>query len=570
MSYASAFEEDMVGLDVDQLPLELREQARKEKHSQGGYRFDSPAAREHIKQQRAAIWAWFRGLGGNLIKHGVNLTKVPLPVELCEARSFLQRLTDSWCYTDLLHAAAAASDPVERLKLVVAFAVGGMRQQVSCDKPFNPILGETLQGVFPCGCRVYAEQVSHHPPVSCWQVLDHSGQFEYYGSSCWSATFTGNSVKGSQHGDSMLRFASDGAVITWSLPTIHIRGVLFGDRVVKYHDTITFADNKNGLRCKLSIDPAAPKKKGLVKRLLSKARHPRSSAGHDQLLGDLLRVGPGGSEVLLDSCSGTWLGELCWDKGVRSTIMPAASQAAAAAAAAAHPVASTAQQPPAAVDDDVVGCHSIGSFSTTSASSSRDDGEDQPAAGEGQQPASSSSEAGSSSSSSPNSRLTAGVLAAHTQEAAANGTSAAAAAPGQLQGGGMAGLPSSAALSASDATGHRSGKGISVTKKLWDAKASKVWRVAPLSDDDPQLLPSDYRYRPDVQAHDGGARDAAQRWKLLLETRQRKDRALREAAGVVEHGGHGHRHSSSSSTRLGSAEELPGLEGEPASNGDRH
>jgi hypothetical protein len=26
------------------------------------------------------------------------------------------------------------------LKLVVAFAVGGMRQQVSCDKPFNPIL----------------------------------------------------------------------------------------------------------------------------------------------------------------------------------------------------------------------------------------------------------------------------------------------------------------------------------------------------------------------------------------------------------------------------------------------
>jgi hypothetical protein len=139
---------------------------------------------------------------------------------------------------------------------------------------------------------VFAEQVSHHPPVSCWQVLDHDGQvrgtqqrpaggrqlsngqriqqrvvraaghmtwvggntcrlaqqraflhvpvsclfymllalllyllqFEYYGSSCWSATFMGNSVKGSQYGDSMLRFASDGAVITWSLPTIHIRG----------------------------------------------------------------------------------------------------------------------------------------------------------------------------------------------------------------------------------------------------------------------------------------------------------------------------------------------------------
>jgi hypothetical protein len=42
-------------------------------------------------------------------RHGVNLTKVPLPVELCEPRSFLQRLTDSWGYLELLHAAANAT-----------------------------------------------------------------------------------------------------------------------------------------------------------------------------------------------------------------------------------------------------------------------------------------------------------------------------------------------------------------------------------------------------------------------------------------------------------------------------
>lgn len=107
-------------------------------------RFDTPASKAHIRQQRAAIWAWFRGLGGNLIKcapftttttppmlladtvmlpqpatscplppslhtrNGVNLTKVVLPVELCEPRSFLSRLTDSWAYLDLLHAAAEA------------------------------------------------------------------------------------------------------------------------------------------------------------------------------------------------------------------------------------------------------------------------------------------------------------------------------------------------------------------------------------------------------------------------------------------------------------------------------
>jgi hypothetical protein len=31
-------------------------------------RFNSAADRAHIKAQRGAIWAWVRGLGGNLIK----------------------------------------------------------------------------------------------------------------------------------------------------------------------------------------------------------------------------------------------------------------------------------------------------------------------------------------------------------------------------------------------------------------------------------------------------------------------------------------------------------------------
>jgi hypothetical protein len=32
-------------------------------------------------------------------------------------------------------------------------------------KPFNPILGETYQGLID-GCPIYGEQISHHPPIS--------------------------------------------------------------------------------------------------------------------------------------------------------------------------------------------------------------------------------------------------------------------------------------------------------------------------------------------------------------------------------------------------------------------
>jgi hypothetical protein len=30
----------------------------------------------------------------------------------------------------------------------------------------NPIIGETLQGGYPDGTKIYCEQISHHPPIS--------------------------------------------------------------------------------------------------------------------------------------------------------------------------------------------------------------------------------------------------------------------------------------------------------------------------------------------------------------------------------------------------------------------
>mmetsp|Transcript_1033 Transcript_1033/g.1878 ORF Transcript_1033/g.1878 Transcript_1033/m.1878 type:complete len:83 (+) Transcript_1033:728-976(+) len=40
------------------------------------------------------------------------------------------------------------------------------------NKPFNPLLGETLQGKFSDGTRFYCEHTSHHPPVSNFLVED--------------------------------------------------------------------------------------------------------------------------------------------------------------------------------------------------------------------------------------------------------------------------------------------------------------------------------------------------------------------------------------------------------------
>ena len=170
-------------------------------------------ASEPTANQRTIIAAFVKKAGLQVLQ-GADLTKISLPIQVFEPRTFLERLP-----LDLLHAprllnlAAAASTDVERFQLCVAVMISG-RNTTACsaDKPLNPCLGETYQGIFDDGSRVFVEQVaaahsralsalcsctlalcprfahargkvSHHPPAtSCllegasgaWQVLVHS------------------------------------------------------------------------------------------------------------------------------------------------------------------------------------------------------------------------------------------------------------------------------------------------------------------------------------------------------------------------------------------------------------
>jgi hypothetical protein len=126
--------------------------------------------------QRLAIWSWLKSVGANAFREGVNLTKISMPVQLFEKRSFLERLSSNWDYLDLLMAAANCTDPADRMKYVVGFAISGLCRTMGTDKPFNPILGETYQARYHNGVQVFAEQISHHPPISSWEVVEPHGK----------------------------------------------------------------------------------------------------------------------------------------------------------------------------------------------------------------------------------------------------------------------------------------------------------------------------------------------------------------------------------------------------------
>ena len=74
------------------------------------------------------------------------------------------------------------TDDLERMKLVTASLIGGLqngKMKAMALRPLNPILGETCQRIAEDGTLYFAEQISHHPPITffemkgpnnCWRI----------------------------------------------------------------------------------------------------------------------------------------------------------------------------------------------------------------------------------------------------------------------------------------------------------------------------------------------------------------------------------------------------------------
>ena len=76
-----------------------------------------------------------------------DLTKLPAPAKFHIPYSSLQLNAYGQVLTSHLLNAATATDPLERLKWVIGYYVGGQHRSVAfvgARIPFNPILGETL------------------------------------------------------------------------------------------------------------------------------------------------------------------------------------------------------------------------------------------------------------------------------------------------------------------------------------------------------------------------------------------------------------------------------------------
>jgi len=138
--------------------------------------------------------------------------------------------------------AAEETDPVERMKYVIAFAISGLHYSARQVKPFNPLLGETFQGKFEDGTEISCEHTSHHPPITNFYLTNP--KWKFYGRYELKGSLSKNTLIMHQDGPNVVDFL-DGHKIRFHYPLVKVGGMLFGDRAVRFSGLMLVYDNKN-------------------------------------------------------------------------------------------------------------------------------------------------------------------------------------------------------------------------------------------------------------------------------------------------------------------------------------
>ena len=118
----------------------------------------------------------FSGIVRDII---IQLLKVPfghhisLNIKIFEPNTVLSRYSRifSLANTFLIPASDSKIKPYERFKYIIAFLFGSLYTSGKQLKPFNPFLGETFEGEFQNGAKIYVENVTHKPLVARFLII---------------------------------------------------------------------------------------------------------------------------------------------------------------------------------------------------------------------------------------------------------------------------------------------------------------------------------------------------------------------------------------------------------------
>ncbi len=177
-----------------------------------------------------------------------------LPVRIFEPRSMLERYTDWWVFAPtLLKKAGEIGNKLEAMKNVICFSLSALYFSSGQMKPFNPMLGETYEGQFSDGSKIFMEHSSHVPCVSNYFIEDKDKAYKFYG--FYDISIEGavkmvltNYISCVTKGKNNVYLRESDQTISYQNPKLTLGGMILGKRYIIWDGHMKYEDRQNNIK----------------------------------------------------------------------------------------------------------------------------------------------------------------------------------------------------------------------------------------------------------------------------------------------------------------------------------
>ncbi|CZR62004.1 probable KES1-involved in ergosterol biosynthesis [Phialocephala subalpina] len=210
-----------------------------------------------VSAQNRGSWSAFLK---SIASFSGDLSSLTAPPFILSSTSLVE-FSSYWAeHPSLFVAPAAEQDPEKRMLLVLKWFLSTLKQQYAArsdkfgneKKPLNPFLGELFLGkwVDEAGTtELVSEQVSHHPPVTAYQIANKEHGVYLQGYNAQKASFS-RTINVKQIGHAVFSIPAYDETYLITLPNLHIEGLIFGAPFVELNDK-TYITSSSGYTAKI-------------------------------------------------------------------------------------------------------------------------------------------------------------------------------------------------------------------------------------------------------------------------------------------------------------------------------
>jgi oxysterol-binding protein-related protein 8 len=189
------------------------------------------------------------------LSYGIDIFNIQLPVFMIKPMSLLEHLADAFSPKLEILNLSKINDSLDRIIVLTEYIINSVAINVAKSfnmiKPYNPILNE----YFKCKWEFedsttyfYAEQISHHPPITCVYLENEKSNLKFESTLSLSGNFYGNYANTYLDGLLKLTLTNINEHYDIKVPVMLINGLIWGKTKIELSKNLIIECKETNLR----------------------------------------------------------------------------------------------------------------------------------------------------------------------------------------------------------------------------------------------------------------------------------------------------------------------------------